>query len=221
MSLSTQSATDHVTGTADNTRDHFAAKLQTEQFGIDWTSYLSIDDTLENNYQRLFSPADFAANPNSDQLTGEWTGIPYIDQLYRQAWGTLRENSLFYVKGEKELFEGVNLEAGIYRHDNDGRGDWVPQYVVNVGQFGASTVPLVTFVDQAGTPLEPTPGCVSSITYPYGGAGPEYDPACFPAGSVALQSYRHTHYQKERTGAYADLADRQRHREHGARRPVV
>ncbi|MFH1516590.1 MAG: TonB-dependent receptor plug domain-containing protein, partial [Pseudomonadota bacterium] len=76
VSLSTQSATDHVTGTADNTRDHFAAKLQTEQFGIDWTSYLSIDDTLENNYQRLFSPADFAANPNSDQLTGEWTGIP-------------------------------------------------------------------------------------------------------------------------------------------------
>ena len=194
VSLSTQSATDHVTGTADNTRDHFAAKLQTEQFGIDWTSYLSIDDTLENNYQRLFSPADFAANPNSDQLTGEWTGIPYIDQLYRQAWGTLRENSLFYVKGEKELFEGVNLEAGVYRHDNDGRGDWVPQYVVNVGQFGASTVPLVTFVDQAGTPLAPAPGCVSSITYPYGGAGPEYDPACFPAGSVALQSYRHTHY---------------------------
>ena len=205
VSLSTQSATDHVTGTADNTRDHFAAKLQTEQFGIDWTSYLSIDDTLENNYQRLFSPADFAANPNSDQLTGEWTGIPYIDQLYRQAWGTLRENSLFYVKGEKELFKGVNLEAGVYRHDNDGRGDWVPQYVVNVGQFGASTLPLVTFVDQAGTPLEPTPGCVSSITYPYGGAGPAYDPACFPAGSVALQSYRHTHYQKERTGAYADL----------------
>ena len=205
VSLSTQSATDHVTQTADNTRDHFAAKLQTEQFGVDWTAYASYDDTWENNYQRLFSPDDFAANPNSDQLTGEWTGIPYIDQLYRKAWGTLRENSLIYLKGEKELFEGVNLEAGVYRHDNDGRGDWVPQYVVNVGQFGASTIPLVSFIDPAGTPLTPETGCMSSITYPYGRSDPEYDPACFPAGSVALQSYRHTHYQKERTGAYADL----------------
>ncbi|MFT5776544.1 TonB-dependent receptor domain-containing protein, partial [Hyphomonas sp.] len=75
----------------------------------------------------------------------------------------------------------------------------------NVGQFGTSTIPLVSFVDPAGTPLAPTAGCVSSITFPYGGASSEYDPACFPAGSVALQSYRHTHYQKERTGAYVDL----------------
>jgi len=205
VSLSTQSATDHVNQSADNTRDHIAAKLQTEKFGIDWTSYISYDDTWENNYQRLFSPADFAANPNSDQLTAEWTGVPYVDQLYRKAWGTLRENLFFYVKGEKEVFDGFKVEAGVYRHDNDGRGDWVPQYVVNVGQYGTSTVPLVTFTDPAGTPLTPTPGCVSSITFPYGGAGPQYDPACFPANSIPVSSYRHTHYQKERTGAYADF----------------
>jgi iron complex outermembrane recepter protein len=205
VSLSTQSATDHVNQSADNTRDHIAAKLQTEKFGIDWTSYISYDDTWENNYQRLFSPADFAVNPNSDQLTAEWTGVPYIDQLYRKAWGTLRENLFFYVKGEKEVFDGFKVEAGVYRHDNDGRGDWVPQYVVNVGQYGTSTVPLVTFTDPAGTPLTPTPGCVSSITFPYGGAGPQYDPACFPANSIPVSSYRHTHYQKERTGAYADF----------------
>tara|TARA_R110002020_G_scaffold309301_2_gene525229 strand:- start:51945 stop:54374 length:2430 start_codon:yes stop_codon:yes gene_type:complete len=205
ISLSTQSATDHVNQSADNNRDHLAAKLQTEQFGIDWTSYFSYDDTHENNYQRLFSPTDYAANPNSDQLTAEWTGIPYIDQLYRQAWGTLRTNSLFYLKGEKELFDGFNLEVGVYRHDNDGRGDWVPPYLVNVGQFGASTNPLVYYVDASGTPLNPTPGCVSSITFPYGGAGPEYDPACYADGAVPVQSYRHTHYQKERTGVYGDF----------------
>ena len=205
VSLSTQSATDHVNQSADNSRDHMAAKLQTEQFGIDWTSYLAYDDTHENNYQRLFSPADFAANPNSDGLTAEWTGVPYIDQLYRKAWGTLRTNTFFYLKGEKEVFDGFKVDAGVYRHDNDGRGDWVPQYVVNVGQYGMSTVPLVTFTDPAGSPLTPTPGCVSSITYPYGGAGPEYDPACFPANSIPVSSYRHTHYQKERTGAYADF----------------
>ncbi|KCZ56090.1 TonB-dependent receptor domain-containing protein [Hyphomonas chukchiensis] len=205
ISLSTQSATDHVNQSADNNRDHLAAKLQTEQFGVDWTSYFSYDDTHENNYQRLFSPADYAADPNSDQLTADWTGIPYIDQLYRQAWGTLRTNSLFYLKGEKELFDGFNLEVGVYRHDNDGRGDWVPPYLVNVGQFGASTNPLVYYVDASGTPLNPTPGCVSSITFPYGGAGPEYDPACYADGAVPVQSYRHTHYQKERTGVYGDF----------------
>ncbi len=223
ISLSTQSATDHVNGASENERDHIAAKLQTEQFGIEWTAYASYDDTQEDNYQRLFSPADFAANPNSDQLTAEWTGIPYIDQLYRRGWSTLRENSLLYLKGETEVAEGLNIEAGIYRHDNDGRGDWVPPYLVNVGLtdtagglpeteylggetvFGGPFLGQIFFVDPTGVALSPEDGCVSSITFPYGGAGPEYDPACYPRSAIAVQSYRHTHYQKERTGVYGDF----------------
>lgn len=234
ISLSTQSATDHVNGASENERDHIAAKLQTEQFGIDWTAYASYDDTQEDNYQRLFSPADFAANPNSDQLTAEWTGIPYVDQLYRRGWSTLRENSLIYLKGEKEVAEGLNIEAGVYRHDNDGRGDWVPPYLVgagdNTGQF--SVVNSVVdgrfyFTDPSGNALSPAtnPGdrCyvdggvdsngdgindnvyVSDIRFPYGGAGPEYSAFCYPGDAIPVQSYRHTHYQKERTGLFADF----------------
>lgn len=223
VSLSTQSATDHVNASAENVRDHMAAKFQTAKFGWDWTAYASYDDTQEDNYQRLFSAADFASNPDSDQLTAEWTGIPYIDQLYRKGWSTLRTNSLLYLKGERELVEGLNVDFGIYRHDNDGRGDWVPPYLVNVGLadttaglpeteylggqtiFGGPFLGQIFFVDQNGVALTPMAGCVSSITFPYGGAGPQYDPACYPRGSIAVQSYRHTHYQKERTGLYGDF----------------
>ena len=223
VSLSTQSATDHVNGSAENERDHIAAKFQTSKFGWDWTAYASYDDTQEDNYQRLFSPADFASNPNSDQLTAEWTGIPYIDQLYRRGWSTLRENSLLYLIAERELVGGLDVELGIYRHDNDGRGDWVPPYLVNVGLddttaglpeteylggetiFGGPFLGQIFFVDPTGVALAPADGCVSSITFPYGGAGPQYDPACYPRGSIAVQSYRHTHYQKERTGLYGDF----------------
>jgi outer membrane receptor for Fe3+-dicitrate len=212
VSLSTQSATDHVNGAAENERDHIAAKFQTSKLGWDWTAYASYDDTQEDNYQRLFSPADFAANPNSDQLTAEWTGIPYIDQLYRRGWSTLRENSLVYLKAERELFEGLNFEAGVYRHDNAGRGDWVPPYLVGAGDY-TGQFSIVNgepdgrfyFTDSDGNALSPEVGCVSSITFPYGGAGAEYDPACYPRGAIPVQSYRHTHYQKDRTGLYGDF----------------
>ena len=220
VSLSTQSATDHITGSAENERDHFAAKVESELFGANWTAYLSIDDTHEDNYQRLFSEATYDSNPNDDQLTGEWIGIPYIDQLYRQGWSTLRENSLFYLQGEKEFTDSFTLSGGIYRHDNDGRGDWVPPYIVQVVDdaggpeteilggtttFGGAFLGQIFYVDATGTALAPADGCESSITYPYGGAGPQYDPACYPAGAIPVQSYRHTHYQKERTGLFADF----------------
>lgn len=238
ISLSTQSATDHVNGASENERDHIAAKLQTEQFGIEWTAYASYDDTQEDNYQRLFSPADFAANPNSDQLTAEWTGIPYVDQLYRRGWSTLRENSLIYLKGEKEVAEGLNIEAGVYRHDNDGRGDWVPPYLAAAGDFAGETngvyddllattfvepefgnvvidgegnrslafnPGLIYFTDAQGNALAPAEDCINSITFPYGNSVKAYDPACYPRGAIGVQSYRHTHYQKERTGLFADF----------------
>ena len=223
VSVSTQSATDFMEGSAQNQRDHFAAKLMTNKLGIDWTAYGAYDDTHEDNYQRLFSEAEWDENPNWDRLIGEWTDTPYVNQVYRRGWSTLRENMFLYLKGKKELVEGVNLEAGIYRHDNDGRGDWVPPYLVNVGLddtlagepeteflggeriMGGPFLGQIFFVDPTGIALSPDPDCVSSITFPYGGAGAAYDPACYPANAIPVQSYRHTHYQKERTGLYADL----------------
>jgi outer membrane receptor for Fe3+-dicitrate len=222
VSVSSQSATDHVEGSAENRRDHFAAKLTSELFGINWSAYASYDDAHEDNYDQLYSEADWDADSESDRLIGNWTDTPYVNQSYRRAWSTLRENSLLWLKGEKELFDGLNVEAVVYRHDMDGRGDWVPPYLVNVTADGAGNpeteylpgnrvlggafLGQIFFVDPAGVALSPEAGCVSSLTFPYGGtSNAAYDPACYPRNAIPVQSYRHTHYQRERNGVAADL----------------
>ena len=222
ISISTQEATDWMEGSAENERQHIAAKVISEQFGWDWTGYISFDDTHEDNYQRLYSLTDFETYPEWDQLIGDWTGIPYVDQVYRRGWSTLRENLFMYARAEKEFDNGLDLEFNLYRHDNDGRGDWVPPYLAQVFDDGTGNpeseftganqaigTPItgrIYFVDPMGVALTADPTCVSSITFPYGGAGAAYDPACYPANAIPVQSYRHTHYQKERTGFTADFS---------------
>ena len=221
VSASHQEATDWVNGAAENRRDHFAGKIEADAGLVKLTGYMSYDDTQEDNYQQLFSAADFAANSNWDQLTDSWTGIPYIDQLYRRGWSTLRENFFTYLKADATVMPGLNLHAAGYHHKNEGRGDWVPPYIVDVNFDGAGNpqsevtggvryeggapIGQIFFVDANGVALSPIAGCTSTITFPYGGAGAEYDPACYPAGAVAVQSYRHTHYKKRRTGVTADF----------------
>ena len=220
VSASHQEATDWVNGAAENQRDHFAGKIISDMDNIQLTGYLAYDDTTENNYQRLFSPVDFKANAESDQLTDTWTGVPYIDQLYRKGWATLRENLFTYAKMDMTPTDDIDFSAAVYYHNNKGRGDWVPPYLVDVTNDGAGApqseltsntvnggafLGQIFFVNAAGESLTATPGCVSSITYPYGGAGAQYDPACYAAGAIAVQSYRHTNYTKERTGVTADL----------------
>lgn len=219
FSVSHQTASDWVNGAAENERDHIAAKLVSSFDAVEITAYASYDDIHEDNYQRLFSPEEFASNDGWDRLTDVWTGIPYVDQVYRRGWSTLRENFLGYVKAAFQPTDGMNLTVGGYYHDNKGRGDWIPPYLVNVvddqggpesealgnaGVNGGGIQGLIFFVDGAGNALSPTPGCASSITFPYGGAGPQYDPACYAPGAIAVQSYRHTNYWKERTGAFVD-----------------
>ena len=219
FSVSGNQASDWVNGVADNRRDHFAAKLVSNFDAFDLTAYVMYDDIHEDNYQRLFSPGDFELNPEWDQLTDVWSGVPYIDQVFREGWSTLRENTFGYVKAEFNATESLNVSTGVYFHKNEGRGDWIPPYILDVvdNQGGPQSEVLGTgttnggdifgrifFVDGAGNQLLPTPGCVSSITFPYGGAGPEYDPGCHPANAIAVQSYRHTHYEKERTGLTLD-----------------
>ena len=222
VSASHQEATDHVNASAENYREHFAAKAVGDFGMLTLTGYISYDDTHEDNYQRLFSIADFNANPDWDQLTADWTSIPYIDQVYRKGWSTLRENTLAYLKVEAELGMGIDLRAAAYYHHNKGRGDWVPPYIVDVTADGAgnpqseitgngtvnggSALGRIFFVNAAGVALSPIAGCVSSITFPYGGAGAEFDPACYEAGAIGAQSYRHTHYKKDRYGFTGDIA---------------
>ncbi|MBI1361090.1 MAG: TonB-dependent receptor [Alphaproteobacteria bacterium] len=219
LSISHQEQDDWVDSDVPSTRDHAALKVKSDQGPLGLTGYLSWDDTHEHNYQSI-TPAEFAQDPNWDRLTSQWLDNPYVNQLYRPAWGTLRQNLFGYIKGDYTPVDGLKISGSVYDHELDGRGDWVPPYLVDVTDDGAGNPeselnsrvdggPLlgqIFFVDANGAALSPTPGCASSITFPYGGAGPQYDPACYPANAIPVQSYRHTHYQQKRRGVTADFA---------------
>ena len=214
-----QEGTDWVEGSARNEREHIAAKMVSSRGGIDLTGYLSFDDIHEDTYQRLYSEANFRANPRWDRLVGDWPGVPYLNQFYRPGWQTRRTNTLAYLKADWPLSGLIDLSAGVYYHRNRGRGDWLPPYIVDVVDDGGGPeseltglppvrggeqLRVVRFVDGSGVAVGPAPDCESSYIYNYyGSGGPEVDPGCHP-GATAVQSYRHSHYGKDRLGLTLD-----------------
>ena len=214
-----QEATDWVQGSARNEREHVAAKLVSSHGRLDLTSYVSYDSIHEDTYQRLYSQADFEANPRWDRLVGDWPGVPYLNQFYRPGWQTRRNNTFAYLKADWSFSEVTSLSLGTYFHRNRGRGDWLPPYIVDVTDdgggpeselmglapvLGGSQLGLIRFVDRSGAAVGPTPGCTSSYIFNYyGSGGAAVDPACHP-GATAVQSYRHSHYGKDRFGVTLD-----------------
>ena len=214
-----QEATDWVQGSARNEREHLAAKVVSSHGRVDFTGYISVDDIHEDTYQRIYSEADFRANPRWDRLVGDWPGVPYLNQFYRPGWQTRRTNTLAYLKADWSFSELSSLSAGAYYHRNRGRGDWLPPYIVDVVDDGdgpeselagrqpvrgGGQLGVVRFVDSNGVAVAPTPGCMSSYIFNYyGSGGPAVDPACHP-GATAVQSYRHSHYGKDRLGVTLD-----------------
>tara|TARA_R110000782_G_scaffold78293_4_gene156017 strand:- start:2137 stop:4554 length:2418 start_codon:yes stop_codon:yes gene_type:complete len=222
ISGSYQEATDWISRSADNNRTHFAGKFVTTG-PVRVSGYMSYDDTLENNYDQIYSNPRPGPIPETDELIGNWTGVPFVDQNYRQVWGTLRENFFTYLKAEGEVGNGVALKGAAYFHRNTGRGDWAPPYIVNVTNDGAGNpeseldadttvnggpfLGQIFFVDSNGVALSPLTGCESTLTFPYGGTtDARYDPACYPATAIPVQSYRHTHYEKSRLGATGEVS---------------
>ena len=213
-------ATDWLEGSAQNERDHLAAKFITEfndQYTL--TGYYAYDDIHEDNYQRV-TTGQFTTDPDTDGLIGFLTDSPYINQVYRRGWSTLRENRFGYLKLDSQPVDGVNISVGVYDHQMEGRGDWVPPSIVdlvddqggseyeiagNLPVLGGSGIGAIYFVDNQGRSLSPAAGCESSITFPYGGAGPQSDPLCYGAGAIPVQSYRHTHYGRDRSGFTSDF----------------
>ena len=222
ISYSHQEATDWIGGSAQNHRDNFAGKFIIDT-PVRLTGYVDYDYAHEDNYDQIYSAAQYAADKHSDGLTTNWTGVPFQDQAYRRAWSTVRKNFFAYLKADTSIANALDLHASVYYHDMAGRGDWVPQYVVNVTNDGAgnpqselsgtgtvnggSPLGFIYFVDANGVALSPIAGCVGSLTYPYGGTtDPNYDPACYAAGAIGAQSYRHTHYRKDRLGGTVDAS---------------
>ncbi|WP_425612768.1 TonB-dependent receptor domain-containing protein [Xanthomonas translucens] len=107
-----------------------------------------------------------------------------------------------------------NTLAG-YAHRMQGRDDWIPPYLVDVTNdgsskpeseytagrtvYGGSDLGEIYFVTPTGAAATMLAGCSGSATLPA-----ESDPACDPAGSQAVQSYRHSHYDNHRAGVTAD-----------------
>ncbi len=219
ISAGRQEATDWVEGSARNEREHVAAKLVSSHESLDLTGYFSYDSIHEDVYQRLYSAGDFLANPRWDRLTGEWPGVPYLNQFYRPGWQTRRDNTFGYLKADWSLNDVTTLSVGAYFHRNRGRGDWLPPYIADLTDDGGgpeselmggapirggAQLGLIRFVNGDGVAVGPTPGCASSYIFNYyGSGGAAVDPACHP-GATAVQSYRHSHYGKDRLGVTLD-----------------
>ncbi|MBU2970684.1 TonB-dependent receptor [Pseudoalteromonas sp. C2R02] len=184
-------------------RQHFEAKLESWVGDLAITARFSYDDTEEDNYNGV-SIEQFNGNPDSDRLTGDWTGTPYYDQNFAEGWSTLRENSLAYVKLDYEISDNSSIQFTPYYHVNKGRGDWMPPYmnaavdaegnIVDEDVEDGSTIKY-GFTDPDGNPLQPDENCMAE----YGG-DPMLHPDCYQDDAVAVMSYRHTHYQKNRYG---------------------
>ncbi len=174
-------------------RTHFEAKSVTQWQDSKLTARFSYDDTEEDNYNTV-SLADFNTNARWDRLTSSWTGDPDIDQNFAEAWSTLRENSLSYLRYEQQLSDNAEITITPYLHLQDGRGDWLPPYQVyvedaqgkrvNRGMGNGKLLPY-THVNQNGQPL--------------------LDPAADLSKASRVSSYRHTHYEKQRTGLTSEL----------------
>ncbi|MDZ7902453.1 MAG: TonB-dependent receptor plug domain-containing protein [Rheinheimera sp.] len=172
-------------------RLHGELKSVTELDKVKITARLSYDDTEEDNYQPV-SLAQFQNTPEWDGLTWTWTGDPDIDQNYAETWSTLRENTLLYVKTEWSLSDDLELVVTPYLHQQEGRGDWLPPYMHypvdangNVVKAGNVKTTRYKFVDAQGRPI--------------------LDPTASTVGAKRVASYRHTHYDKDRSGALAEL----------------
>ena len=214
-----QEATDWVQGSARNEREHVAAKLVSSHGHLNLISHISYDSIHEDTYQRLYSEGDFRANSRWDRLVGDWPGVPYLNQFYRPGWQTRRNNTFAYLKADWSFNDVTSLSGGFYFHRNRGRGDWLPPYIVDVTDDsggpeselmglapvqGGTQLGLIRFVNRDGVAVGPVAGCTSSYIYNYyGSGGPEVDPACHP-DATAVQSYRHSHYGKDRVGVTLD-----------------
>lgn len=184
-------------------RQHFEAKVESTIGYLSVAARLSYDDVEEDNYNGV-SIAQFNENPDSDRLTGDWTGTPYYDQNFAEGWSTLRENTLAYVKLDYVISDTSDIQFTPYYHENSGRGDWMPPYInaatdaqgniVDKDVSGGSTTKY-GFTDLAGNPLQPDENCTSQF-----GGDSLLHPDCYQNDAIAVMSYRHTHYKKNRYG---------------------
>ncbi|WP_416203242.1 TonB-dependent receptor domain-containing protein [Xanthomonas euvesicatoria] len=206
---------DWIDGSGHTSRDHLAGKFVSALNQWTLSGYASYDDADESEYTSV-TPEQFARDPEHDLLTGTLTGIPYLDQNYRSGSRALRKNTFGYLRGAFDGGNGFKTTLTGYAHRMQGRGDWIPPYLVDVSNdgagapesearggntvYGGSDLGKLYYLTPGGAAAAMLAGCAGSDAVPA-----ESNPACYPAGSVPVQSYRHSHYDNHRAGAMADV----------------
>lgn len=215
ISASSSEVHDWIDGSGRTSNDHVAAKFVTELDRWTLSGYASYNDANEPEYTSV-SPASFATNPDRDGLVGNLTGIPNLDQNFRSGSRALRENTFGYLRAAFDGGNGFKASVAGYAHKMEGRGDWLPPYLVQAREdgvgnpeseyrggdtvYGGSALGQFYFVNPDGSAAQVTPGCT-----PRAGFTADYDPNCYAAGVQGVQSYRHSHYDNDRAGFTADV----------------
>ncbi|MBD8644725.1 TonB-dependent receptor [Stenotrophomonas sp. CFBP 13724] len=215
ISASSAEVRDWIDGSGRTSNDHVAAKFVTELDRWTLSGYASYNDANEPEYTSV-SPASFATNPERDGLVGNLTGIPNLDQNFRSGSRALRENTFGYLRAAFNGGNGFKASVAGYAHRMEGRGDWLPPYLVQAREdgvgnpeseyrggdtvYGGSALGQFYFVNPDGSAAQVIPGCT-----PRAGFTADYDPNCYAAGVQGVQSYRHSHYDNDRAGFTADV----------------
>jgi len=215
ISASSAEVRDWIDGSGRTSNDHVAAKFVTELDRWTLSGYASYNDANEPEYTSV-SPASFATNPERDGLVGNLTGIPNLDQNFRSGSRALRENTFGYLRAAFDGGNGFKASVAGYAHKMEGRGDWLPPYLVQAREdgvgnpeseyrggdtaYGGSALGQFYFVNPDGSAAQMIPGCT-----PRAGFTADYDPNCYAAGVQGVQSYRHSHYDNDRAGFTADV----------------
>ncbi|MDQ8202281.1 TonB-dependent receptor [Pelagicoccus sp. SDUM812003] len=190
-------------------RLHVDSKVVSKWGQVNVEARLSYDDIHEDNYNGV-TLEQFAANPNWDYLTGEWTGMPNPDQYFVEGWSTVRENTLGGLKLDMPLGDNGTLMLQPYFHSQSGEGHWIPPYQrrgwdeegnpTSIAQL-AATEARVFFYDAAGNDILPLDEDGNPLANPF---DIETYPEAVQAGAVPASSFRTSHYGNSRIGARAN-----------------
>jgi iron complex outermembrane recepter protein len=193
-------------------RFHVDTKARLFLGNVTVTPRFSYDDSYENNYNGV-TLAEFAANPEWDNLTGNWTGQPLIDQNYILGWATVRENWLGAVRFEADAAPALKLHVHPYWHHQKGRGDWLPPYqrlgyTANGARVDAAPLAAVQarafFQDAAGNPIPVGDPATAPAGVTFYDASNPYDLGTYPeavrAGAKPISSFRTSEYEFDRYG---------------------
>ncbi|HEU4460280.1 MAG TPA: TonB-dependent receptor [Methylibium sp.] len=106
-----------------NERDHVDFKAVARLGGGSVVKFRSgWNDRRETSGTNIVTLAQFRANPRADGYTDSWTGVPSRDRNFRGLKGNPRGDWLTHLEGNIPLGAGLNLDAKVYYHTQDGTG---------------------------------------------------------------------------------------------------